>query len=385
MALYKQPYGSAMQKRGDERKDGIFAKIKAKIKAKNNIKDTKESMGHNVKEEKKIENKVKADEITKKEQKTTIPENAKLTIESSNSGISPEAQKIINAAGTTGHSGFTVGNNPNSGGYAPGEYMNVDRSDVSGAPSWMDVTRQSDLDNSGHVEGKLQAFTGKTTSVGLTSGTIGKVGSKDGPNAAFDLNARFGETTVRNPATYSSTYMGKGIGVGSNNTQVKYRMPGTGTFSDKGFGFNADGGFRISNNNMSFKAGAGYSSLMPKGNRGYGFIEGGLKGDLLNMNKIKKKNFYSAGNMNLSMPFNIKARAATGGPVMPNSWLPMNSLNRNSGVMANLGLNLSNVAKDRSIELGFKKDYQNSSINPYVKAAFGIGSKNNDKRQKLYE
>lgn len=380
MALYKQPYGSAMQKKGDERRDGIFAKIKAKIKAKNNVKDTKESMGHNVKEEKRVENKVKADEITKKEQKTTIPENAKLTIESSNSGISPEAQKIVDNAGNTGHSGFTVGNNPNSGGYAPGEYVNVDRSNVSGAPSWMDVTRQSDLDNSKHVEGKLQAYTGKTTSVGLTSGTIGKVGSKDGPNAAFDLNARFGETTVRNPATYSNTYMGKGIGVGTNNTQIKYRMPGTGTFSDKGFGFNADGGFRISNNNMSFKAGAGYSSLMPKGSRGYGFVEAGLKGDLLNMNKIKKKNFYSAGNMNLSMPFDIKARAATGATTMNT-----NSLNKNSGIGASLGLKLSNVAKDRSIELGLQKDFQNSGVNAVVKAAFGIGTNKNDKREKFYE
>jgi len=390
MALYKQPYGNRMEKRAALRKDGIFAKIKAKREAKGRVKDTKEAMGHDVKEEKKADNNKKAQEVTKKEMKSIIPENASVSIEKSNTGISTEAQKIIDAAGTTGHSGFTTGTNANSGGYAPGTYVNIDRSDVSGASSSMDITRQSDRDNSGHVEGKVQAFTGNTTELNATTGTLGKIGG-DGANLAFDLNSRFGETTVRNPATYSSTVDGKGIGVGANNTQVKYRMPGTGTFGDKGFGLNIDGSARLSGNNFSIAGGAGYSSLMPEGSKAYGFVEGGMKGSLFDVNKWKKKHGYSRNikSMNLSMPFNVKARASTGAPNLTNSWLPMNSLHRNAGIKANVGLNLSNAAKDRSIEVGFKKDYQNSilqgQIHPYVKAKFGIFNGKNDKRLKLYE
>jgi len=377
MALYKQPHGSAMQKRGDEKKDGIFARIKAKRDAKKRVEDTKEAMGHDVKEENKIKDKETADKVFETTKRSNIPENAKLTIETSNSGISPEAQKIINAAGTTGHSGFTEGNNSNSGGYE--SYMNIDRSNVSGAQSWADITRQSDLDNSGHVEGKVQAFTGKTTSLGATTGTFGKMG---GANASAEANVRMGETTVRNPAKYASTINGLGIGVGTVNDQIKYRMPGTGTFSEKGFGANIDAGIKFSNNNLSAKFGGGYSSLNPVGDRGYGFVEGGIKGNLTSLNKIRDNNAYKASNINVSLPFSLTGRAATGGPKMPNSWLPMNSLNKNSGFKGSVGLNISNVARDRSIELGVQKDYQNSSINPYLKASFAFGQ---DKRQKKFE
>ncbi len=378
MALYKQPHGSAMQKRGDEKKDGFIARLKAKRDAKKAVKNTKEAMGHNSKEENKIKDKETADEIFETTKRSNIPENAKLTIETSNSGISPEAQKIIGAAGTTGHSGFVVGNNSNSGGYEPGQYMNIDRSNVSDYQSWSDITRQSDLDNSGHVEGKVQAFTDKTTSLGATTGTIGKSG---GANVSVEANVRMGKTTVRNPAKYASTIDDKGIGVGAVNDQIKYRMPGTGTFSEKGFGANLDAGFKFSNNNLSAKFGGGYSSLMPKGDRAYGFVEGGIKGNITSLNQIRDRLAYKASNIDVSFPFGITGRAVAGGSKMPNSWLPMNSLNKNSGFKGNIGIKATNVAQDRSIELGIQKDYQNSSLNPYVKASFGFGQ---DKRKKKF-
>jgi hypothetical protein len=377
MTLYKQPHGSAMQKRGDEKKDGIFARLKAKRDAKKSVNSTKEAMGHNVKEENKIENKKIADEVFELEKKTTVPENAKLSIETSNSSMGYSAKQITEAAGNTGHSGFTEGNNPNSGGHE--SYMNIDRSNVSNHQSWSDITRQSDLDNSGHVEGKVQAFTGKTTSLKATTGTFGKVA---GANASVETNVRMGETTVRSNPEYASTVDGKGIGVGIVNDQIKYRMPGTGTFSEKGFGANVDAGFKISNNNISAKLGGGYSTLMPKGSRGYGFVEGGIKGNITSLNQIRDKNYYKASNIDVSLPFGITGRASTGAPKMSNSYLPMNSLNRNSGFKGSIGLNIRNVAQDRSIEFGIQKDYQSSSINPYLKASFRFGQ---DKRKKKFE
>ncbi len=376
MALYKQPYGNRMEKRAALRKEGIFAKIKAKRDANRAEKNTKEAMGHDVKEENKISNKKLADEVFEIEKKTTIPESAKLTVETSNSGVSPEAQKIKDAAGMSGPTGFVESNNPNSGNHD--SFMKP----VYGgsAQSHNDITSQGDRDQSGSVEGKVQAFEGKTTNIGFSTGTIGKVGDKDGANASFEANARFGPTSVRSTPEYASTINNIGIGPGANNTQIKYKMPGTGTFNQKGFGANVDAGFKVSNNILSAKFGGGYSSLNPKGSRGYGFVEGGIKGNLLNLNKIKDKNFYKAGNTNLSIPFSVTGRASAGGPKMPNSWLPMNSLNKNSGFKGSIGLNISNVAKNRSVEAGIQKDYQNSSVNPYLKASFAIGKDKSTKK-----
>ncbi len=373
MALYKQPYGSALQQETD---DGFLERWRNKRAAKKTSKLTGVDYTKQSEEEKiDIVNKV-----SDSERKGTIKENASISFETTtNASMSTEAKKIVDAAGTSGHSGFVESFNPNSGNHD--SFMRIVRQGNNSTPSYLDITPQSSIDQSNAVEGRVGAYTGNTKNIKLNTGTLGVTNENSFLNR-FSAQARlqYGDAVFRNPATYESSIGGVGIGPAVNNTQVKYRTSGGG-FSEIGKGFNFDAGVKLSNPHVSVGGGIGLNNMNPVGSRTTAYVEGGLNADLYNNNSRLRNNFYDAKKLNVRVPIEINAKAVTGMAVQNKEnasyKLPLNSLRRDGGFSGKASVMVENAVKGNKFELGFKKNYGDSKPTGFFSISHIIGKNKN--------
>lgn len=387
MALYKQPYGSAVQKTGDERKEGIFARIKAKRDAKRALKNTEEAMGHTKKFSKK-----QSDQYSKVYKETesevlgdTPNTKASVSVETSNPGVSREAQRIMNLAGNTeyqtGAENFIYSDNPNSAGHDG--YYKLNREGMS-FNSTDNITQMTKTDNSGHLQGAgdvsdpLGAFTGKRTTIKANTASINPSKDKKAASISFGAEATVGPAQWASKSVYGNTINGKPIGLQQGQ---QYLLSG-GNYTDgmgkKGLGYNLGASFNIDKKvtpktELYSKVGLMTSNMLQKNNRLGGTGEIGVKTKLFdsNMDLFKK----DPKKLNVSIPVSASARYSTSKPTLSNSRANIGSLSGYSGTQLKAGVELENKATNNSFNFSMTKPYGHSKFFPSIGAKFTLPGK----------
>lgn len=384
MALYKQPYGSAVQKTGDERKEGIFARIKAKRDAKRALKNTEEAMGHTKKFSKKQSDQYsKVYNETKNEASGGTPNTkASVSVETSNPGVGREAQRIMDAAGNTEHKtgleNFIYSDNPNSAGYDG--YYKPNRENMSFNSS-DNITQMTKTDQSGHLQGvgdvsnPLGAFTGKQTTIKANTPAINLGKDKNAASISFGAETTVGPAKWASDAVYGNTINNKPIGLQKGQN---YLLSGGNYFDGlgkKGTGHNTTLSMNFDKKvspktSVSGKFGLMSSNMLQKGNRLGGAVEVSAKTKLFDSNldifsKDPKK-------YNLSLPVSASYRYSTSNPKLSNSRANIGSLSAYSGTQLKAGVEIENKANNNSINISMTKPRGQSKVYPSIGAKFTI-------------
>lgn len=394
MALYKQPYGDRMEKRAALRKDGIFARIRAKREAKKegepskkNVKDTEKKMGHTKEFSKK-----QSDQYSKVYKETqsevlgdTPNTKASVSVETSNPGVSYEAQRVMKLAGNTEHQtgveNFIYSENPNSMGYDG--YYKPNRENMSFNSS-DNITQMTKTDNSGHLQGAgdvsdpLGAFTGERTTIKANTASINPSKDKKAASISFGAEATVGPAQWASKAVYGDTINGKPVGLTPGQ---QYLLSG-GNFTDgmgkKGLGYNLGASMNFDKKltpktELFGKFGLMTSNMLQKNNRLGGTGEIGVKTKLFdsNMDLFKK----DPKKYNISLPLSASARYSTSNATLSNSRANIGSLSGYSGTQLKAGVEVENKATNNSFNFSMTKPYGNSKFFPSVGAKFTLSGK----------
>jgi len=383
MALYKQPYGSAMQKRSDEQKDNIFTRIKAK----RDQKKTEKKQGHTGKYSKK-----QSDQYSKVYKETqnevlgdTPNTKASVSVETSNPGVSDEAQRIMNLAGNTEHQtgveNFIYSENANSMGYDG--YYKPNRENMSFNSS-DNITQMTKTDMSGHLQGAgdvsdpLGAFTGERTTIKANTASINPNKDKKAASISFGAEATVGPAQWASKAVYGDTINGKPVGLVPGQ---QYLLSG-GNYTDgmgkKGLGYNLGASFNMNKKispktELYGKFGLMTSNMLQKHNRLGGTGELGVKTKLFDSNiDLFKKD---PKKYNISLPVEASFKYATNKPTLSNSRANIGSLSGNSGTEIKAGVELENKATNNSFNFSMTKPRGHSKFFPSVGAKFTLFGK----------